>query len=270
VDNFSISGKRQMAFAFLGGCIFNLANMLLVAAISVAGLAVAFPVGIGLALVIGVFWNYLLRPTGSPLLLFAGAGLVVLAIVVDALAYRAHASQQAAGGSRVTTRGIVLSLLSGILMGSFYPFVQMSMAGDIGLLPYAAALVFAVGVFLSTFIFNVYFMNLPVVGAPLSVQDYFKGGLGAHALGLVGGAIWCVGAITNFVAGAAPADVRLGPAVSYGLGQGATMISALWGLLVWREFQGATSRVYGLIALMFVLFLVGLTLVSIAPLYGNT
>jgi len=45
--------------AFLGGVIFNLANILLSAAIAIAGMSVAFPVGIGLALVLGVIINYI-------------------------------------------------------------------------------------------------------------------------------------------------------------------------------------------------------------------
>src|SRR5260370_6100541 len=91
-DNLIVAGKRNMAWALAGGVVFNLANMLLVAAISVAGLAVAFPIGIGLALVVGVIWNYFLNPQGNPILLTVGVVLVVGAIIVDALAYASHAS----------------------------------------------------------------------------------------------------------------------------------------------------------------------------------
>jgi glucose uptake protein len=265
-DNLMITGKRHMAYALFAGGVFNLANMLLVAAISIAGLAVAFPVGIGLALVIGVVWNYILKPAGHPVVLFAGALLVICAIVVDALAYRAHAESKGHASQGFSVKGIVLSLVSGVLMGSFYPIVQMSTETDIGLGPYAVAVLFAVGVFVTTPIFNLYFMNLPVQGEPVPFFDYFKGRFSWHLLGILGGAIWCVGAIANFVAAAAPADVAVGPAVSYALGQGATMISALWGLLVWKEFRGATGRVKVLLVVMIVLFVTGLGLVSIAPL----
>lgn len=269
MDNLSIAGKRNMGWAFLAGVVFNLANMLLVAAISVAGLAVAFPIGIGLALVIGVIWNYILKPEGSPIFLFGGAFLVVIAIVVDALAYRTHEANTATinKAAGVSIKGIVLSLISGALMGSFYPLVEYSKAGEIGLGPYSVAVFFGIGVFLSTFVFNFYFMNLPVHGKPVALSQYFRGSGKSHLLGLLGGILWCAGAIANFVA--ASASVKVGPAVSYAMGQGATMVSVLWGLLVWKEFRGASSRVNMLLAVMMLLFLSGLTLVSIAPLYGG-
>ena len=280
-DNLLIAGKRNMAYAVAGGTVFNLANMLLVAAISVAGLAVAFPVGIGLALVVGVIWNYWLNPQGNPVLLALGVALVAGAIIVDALAYSAHAksakSAPPASKNKPNTpprknsaKGLILSLASGVLMGSFYPLVELGKGGGpdaAGLGPYAVAFLFSVGVFLSTFIFNIYFLNLPVQGEALSPFLYFKGSLKQHALGIVGGLIWCTGAISNFVAASAPNSIQVGPAVSYAIGQGATMVSALWGLLVWKEFAGAQPKVRVLLAVMLVLFLAGLILVSIAPLY---
>jgi len=278
-DNLAIAGKRNMVWALAAGAVFNLANMLLVAAISVAGMAVAFPVGIGLALVVGVIWNYFLNPQGNPLLLAVGVVLVVGAIIVDALAYAGHARtlRKAAGKSKGAPRsgggakGILLSLISGVLMGSFYPLVETAKGGGIemaGLGPYAVAFLFAVGVFLSTFVFNLYFLNLPVQGEPLSMFQYFHGSLKQHALGIVGGLIWCIGAIANFVAASAPKSVQVGPAISYAVGQGATMVSALWGLLVWREFAGADSKTRLLLALMLILFIAGLLAVAMAPLYA--
>ncbi len=274
MDNLMIAGKRQMGFAIGAGIVFNLANMLLVAAISVAGMAVAFPIGIGLALIIGVVWSFWLNPMGSAFLLFSGALLVLLAIIVDALAYRAHSVDEEGyekeeGG--FSMKGVILSLVSGVLMGSFYPLVEMSKTPvDIGLGPYSIAVFFGIGVFLSTFVFNLYFMNLPVQGEPVGLVDYFRGGGSAarnHLLGVLGGIIWCAGAICNYVAASAPAQV--GPAVSYAMGQGATMISVLWGLFVWREFRGATAKVKLLLGLMMVLFIAGLGLVAAAPLYGK-
>jgi glucose uptake protein len=266
-DNLMITGKRQIGYALLGGAIFNLANMLLVAAISITGLAVAFPVGIGLALVIGVVWNYLLRPAGNPLLLFGGAAIVIAAIIVDALAYREHTASMK-GRIRFSVKGLVISLISGVLMGSFYPLVEMSRASEIGLGPYTAAVFFGIGVLVTTFVYNLYFMNLPVQGDPVPFTDYFKGPGKYHLLGLLGGIIWCIGAISNFVAASAPPEVNVGPAMSYAMGQGATMISALWGLLVWKEFAGATPRVKTMLTVMLLLFLVGLGMVSVAPLFA--
>ncbi|MCU1272872.1 MAG: putative integral rane protein [Bryobacterales bacterium] len=286
IDDLMHAGKRQIFYGALGGVVFNLANMLLVAAISVAGLAVAFPVGIGLALVIGVVWNYILKPQGNPALLFGGAAIVVAAIIVDALAYRALEAEKAARAPipppkratkadvkptarKVSGKGIILSLVSGVLMGSFFPLVEMGKAGDLGLGPYSIGLVFAVGVFVSTFVFNLFFMNLPVEGPPVAMFNYFKGTRRQHMLGIVGGLIWATGTIANFVAASAPEKVQVGPAISYAIGQGATMVSALWGLLVWKEFAGAAPRVRVLVVVMLILFLCGLTIVSIAPLYAR-
>ncbi len=277
-DNLMIAGRTQIAYALAAGLIFNLANMLLVAAISIAGLAVAFPVGIGLALVVGVIWNYFLNPQGNPTLLTLGVLLVVVAIVVDAMAYSAHASSRtpiAAAGTKkrkasrsVGLKGILLCLISGLLMGSFYPLVTMSMQGDIlALGPYSVAFIFAIGVFFSTLVYNLYFMNLPIEGEPISLAAYFRGNLKQHGLGILGGIVWCTGAIANFAAASTPKTVQVGPAISYAIGQGATMISALWGLLVWHEFAGAVPRVRLLLALMLIFFVGGLALLSVAPLY---
>jgi len=279
MDDLMRAGRRNMAYGFAGGVIFNLANMLLVAAISVAGLAVAFPVGIGLALVIGVVWNYLINPQGNPTLLFTGVAIVVVAIVVDALAYRAHATSRAKAAIKTGQaksvipktgwKGIVLSLASGLLMGAFYPLVELGKQGEeTGLGPYAIAFVFALGIFFSTFVFNLFFMNLPVEGEPVEILDYFKGKLKQHLLGIAGGIIWATGTISNFVAASTPREVQVGPAISYALGQGATLVSALWGLLVWKEFRGADPRVRVLLVVMLLLFAAGLGLVSIAPLYA--
>lgn len=274
VDNLTITGRRNIAFAFMAGVVFNLANMLLVAAIAVAGLSVAFPVGIGLALVIGVIWNFILNPQGDPAFLFCGAAIVAGAIVVDALAYAAHAKDKAPPPSpgkkrkqgSVSSKGIILSCASGVLMGSFYPLVEISKKSEIGLGPYTVGFIFAIGVFLSTFIFNMYFMNLPVQGERVLFSHYFRGSIQQHMLGILGGAIWCIGGVANFVAASAPPNVNVGPAVSYALGQGATLISALWGLFYWKEFSNPSPKVKQLLTLMLVLFVVGLALVSIAPL----
>jgi glucose uptake protein len=278
LDSLMSVGKRQMLFAFLGGVVFNLANMLLVAAIAVAGMAVAFPVGIGTALVIGVVLNYIIDAKGNPILLFSGCGVIVAAIIIDALAYRAlgllRHEQLAKTGKAPTRRsapikGIVISIVSGILMGLFYPLVAKSQTGDLAVMftPYAVGFVFALGVFFTTPLFNMFFMNLPVEGDPVEFTDYFKGNFRQHFMGWLGGAIWCLGTVSNFVAAAAPTQV--GPATSYAMGQGATMVSALWGILVWKEFRGADTRVKSLLIVMLVLFVCGLALVAQAPLYDK-
>jgi glucose uptake protein len=257
---------NAMVWAACGGAVFNVANLLLVAAIDVAGLAVAFPVGIGLALIVGAVSSYLVAPAGNRLLLFGGVALVTVAIVLDAAAYRKREAQARA----TTTRGIMLSLVAGLLMGSFYPLVARAMAGDPrqgvpGPGPYAVALFFAVGVLISTIPANLLLMAKPLDGKPpVDGADYWKAPMGWHVAGIIGGAIWCTGAVANFVASGAHV---VGPAVSYSIGQGATMISACWGVFVWHEFAGSPRAAKMLLFFMFVFFLLGLGSVALAPLY---
>jgi glucose uptake protein len=249
--------------ALVGGVVFNLANILLVAAIAIAGMSVAFPVGIGLALVVGVGVNYLMKPTGNPVLLVAGVALVAAAIVLDAIAYR-RLSGQSKG---VSTKGLILSLACGLLMGTFYLLVARTLSPnedptvlDGGYLsPYTAVYFFALGILASNLIFNRVIMAKPPVGDPVSWADYRKGTLGQHALGVVGGMIWCAGMTLSIIA-AAPA----GPAISYGLGQGATLIAAVWGVFVWKEFRDAPPGTNRLLGLMFLSFVVGLGLIVAA------
>lgn len=279
MDDLLHAGKRQWLYGFAAGMIFNFANMLLVAAISVAGMAVAFPIGIGVALIIGVTLSNAIKPAGNTTLLLIGCSLIVSAIVVDAIAYRLlgvlrHEELARSGKAKSTLRptslkGIVLSLVSGLLMGSFFPMLEKGKQGETGLGPYAIGAVFAAGVFISTFVYNIFFMNLPVEGDPVEFSEYFKGKPKQHLLGILGGAIWATGGIASFVAASAPDQVQVGPAISYAMAQGATLISALWGLLVWREFKGSDARIWSLVALMLVLFTCGLALVSMAPLYVN-
>jgi glucose uptake protein len=250
----------HLVYALLGGAIFNVANLLLVAAIDIAGLAVAFPVGIGLALVVGAISSYLFSPSGNPLLLFGGILLVAIAIVLDALAYRLREVQH----KSLSARGVVISLIAGLLMGSFYPFVSRSMTGQHALGAYAITLVFALGVALCALPVNYLLMRRPLVGAAVSMNGYWTARTSWHGWGIVGGGIWCTGAVFNFVASRAHI---VGPAVSYSIGQGATMISAAWGVFVWKEFAGAPRRSQTLLVWMFVFFLCGLTAIALAPLF---
>ncbi len=265
----SPEGQKSLAYAFAGGAIFNAANILLACGISIAGLSVAFPVGIGLALVMGVIVNYILKPAGNPLLLFGGITVVSVAIVCNALAYRV---KQAAAGDQTSksrlVKGIVVSVICGILMSFWSPVtnkaIDLNFAQHakpaVGLLtPYVANFVFALGVLASNFLFNTYMMRRPVEGEPVSYGAYFKGSPVTHLVGILGGVIWGIGTGINLVAGG-----TAGPAIAYGLGQGATLVSALWGILVWREFAGAPKQSHILNTLMFIIFVTGLALVVLA------
>ena len=263
LDDLHQASHAKIGSALLGGAIFNLANILLVAAIDIAGMSVAFPVGIGLALVLGVLVNYRANPVGNATILFTGVLLVVSAIILDATAYR----KLPGGAAGVSTKGLVLSVACGVLMGFFYRFVAASMypdftqpePGKMG--PYAAVFVFAVGIFLSNFILNTFIMMKPFLGAPVSFGDYFKGGFATHLTGILGGLIWGVGMSLNIIASG-----RAGFAISYGLGQGATMVAAFWGVFIWKEFRAAPAGTTKLIGAMFACFLLGLALIIVARL----
>lgn len=249
--------------ALLGGIVFNAANILLSAAIAVAGMAVAFPVGIGLALVLGVLINYMGSAKGDPVLLFGGVILVIVAIVLNGIAYKKISQGKR---SATSSRGIVLALLAGLLMSFFYRFVASSMDLDNfiapasgKMTPYTAMFIFSVGIFLSTFVFNTLAMKHPVSGVPVSASAYFKGGFPIHLVGLLGGVIWGLGNALNLIA----AGVA-GAAISYGLGQGATLVAALWGVFVWKEFSGGGRSVNWLLGWMFALFVAGIGLIIAA------
>lgn len=256
-NNLRAADGHHLVFASLAGAIWNVSNTILVAAIAVAGLAVAFPIGIGLALVIGSVLNYVVTPKGNPWLLFGGIGLICLAIMFDAMAYR-----RLTGETKVSTKGIILSLVAGVGVGVFYPFVAKLLVGENHLGPYAVAFIFSIGVLVSNILFNYFMMRHPVLGPALTMGDYLRGTRTAHLWGIFGGVIWGTGTVCNFVASYAKI---VGPETSYAIGQGATMVSALWGVLLWKEFSGAGADVKRLLALMFPSFLVGLTAVALAP-----
>jgi glucose uptake protein len=255
------SGATPILFALAGGAIFNIANLLLVAAIEIAGLAVAFPIGIGLALVVGAISSYIISPKGNPILLFGGIALVVAAIIFDAIAYRLRETERTA----MSRRGIVISLIAGLLMGTFYPFVSKAMTGEGAPGPYAVLLFFAIGVAICAIPVNYFFMRFPLDGdKPAAMRGYWMAPGSWHLWGVVGGAVWATGAMTNFVASQAHI---VGPAVSYSIGQGATLISACWGVFVWHEFNAAPSRSKNSLKWMFVFFLGGLSAIACAPIF---
>ncbi len=262
IEDIGQADTNSLISAFAGGVVFNLANLLVVAAIDIAGMAVAFPVGIGIALALGVVVNYIATPIGDPVQLFIGVGLVVLAIILDALAYKKKSNENAT----TPTKGIIYAVLGGVLMAFFFRLVAASVSLDFqnpetGLFtPYSAVFIFSIGIFISNFIWNTFFMFRPVSGEPVSYGDYFtKGDTKTHLIGILGGIIWCVGMSFSMIA-----SEKAGFAISYGLGQGATMVAAAWGVFIWKEFKGSTRSTKRLINLMFLCFIAGLALIIIS------
>src|ERR1700683_417599 len=243
--------------AAAAGVVFNLANLLRVAAISMAGLSVAFPVSIGTALIVGTALTYFVDRKGSPLIIASGVVFAVVAIVCCAAAYRAQTK-----GSAVTRKGVVICLVSGLLMGSWSPLAAASMQKHPGsLTPLASLAIFGVGVLISALPFNLYFMRRPLNDVPVSMSGYSKGGIGWHLLGLLGGVVWTIGTASNLVAGSS-----VGFAIAYAIGQSAPLVASLWGIFVWREFAGAPPAAARALAAMFVFYIAAIGILSPAIL----
>lgn len=244
--------------ALIGGAVFNLGNILLSAAVSLAGMTVAFPLGVGIALVLGVIVNYVGAPKGDPTVLFFGVALVVVAIILNAIA--SGKVKRSGANSNSNSKGVWIAILAGVLMSFFYRFVASAMdlnnfeSPTPGMAtPYSAFFIFAVGIFLSNILFNTVVMRRPFEGKPVTYAAYFRGSLSTHLVGVFGGIVWGLGTALSYIAAG-----KAGAAISYALGQGAPMIAALWGIFVWREFKGAPRSVGWLLALMFIFFLSGL------------
>jgi glucose uptake protein len=252
--------RHNLISAITGGIIFNAANILICAAIAIAGMSVAFPVGIGLALVIGVVVNYIANPLGNTLLLFSGVAFVVLAILLNALAYR----RLQMGNKGTSSKGLTLSVVGGVFMGLFYKYVAASMFPDFAnplpgkLSPYSAVVFFSTGILVSNIFFNTALMRKPFSGTPVSYKNYFQGGFRNHITGILGGMIWCIGMSFSIIASG-----KAGPAISYGLGQGATVVAAIWGIFIWKEFKGARN-VNVLLSSMFICYIVGLAMIILS------
>lgn len=240
----------------LGGVIFNASNILLSASTSIAGMSVAFPLGVGISLVLGTVVNYIGAPKGNPVILFIGIALIVIAIICNGIA----SGKMQEGKKEGSSKGIWLAVLAGTLMAFFYRFVARAMDLDnfsnpaAGMAtPYTAIVIFSLGVLLSNFLFNSLVMRYPFVGERVFYKEYFKGNLKTHLVGMLGGAIWCLGTAFSYIASG-----KAGAAISYALGQGAPMIAAIWGVFVWKEFKGAGKNVNRLLIMMFCLFIAGL------------
>ena len=260
ISDLGQANLKNVASAVAGGFIFNASNILLSASVSLAGMAVAFPLGVGIALVLGVFINYFAQPKGDPFILFLGVLLVVIAIVLNGIAARKN---NTTNKGKVNIKGIVLAVFAGILMAFFYRFVAASMdlenfcRPSSGLLtPYGAFFIFSAGILLSNFLFNTLVMKRPFEGTPVSYHDYFHGSFRTHLIGILGGCIWALGTSLSYIAAG-----KAGAAISYGLGQGATMVAAIWGVFVWKEFKNASKLIYTLLTAMFLLFITGLVLI---------
>lgn len=254
VNNVQAADASNIVSTLVGGAIFNLANLLLVAAIDMAGLAVALPVSIGIALVVGTLLSYILQPKGNLLLLATGVACALIAVIFDGKAFGSLAA-----GHKASRLSIIISLVSGILMGLWNPFVAYGATRGHPLSPYSSVVFLTFGALLSCFLWNIYFMRKPLVGEPVGFAGFFTAPASGHLLGLFGGIIWGIGTMFNVVAGKSES---MSFATSYAIGQSAPMVGALWGIFAWHEFDGATLRGKIYLLMMFVFYALAILLVA--------
>jgi glucose uptake protein len=253
INNIHAADTANVTYALIGGAIFNLANLLLVAAIDMAGLAVAFPISIGIALVVGTVLSYALQPKGNAALLGLGVICALIAVILDGKAYGSLGKAE----KSLSRKSVIVCVVSGVLMGLWAPFLTRAMTNGHALGPYSAVVFLTLGALLSCFIWNLYFMKHPLVGEPVSFRGFFRGPASGHLLGLIGGFIWGTGTVFNMVAAS-----LTGVAISYAIGQSAPMVAALWGIFVWKEFAGAGSRAKMYLVLMFVFYALAILLIA--------
>lgn len=252
LNNVRAADASNIGWALLAGAIFNLANLLLVAAIDLVGLAVAFPIAIGIALVVGVLLSYVLQPRGDLTMLSVGVLCALVAVIFDGKAYG-----QMSPGKKTSRRSVVICMISGGLMGLWAPFSTRALTHGNALGPYSVSVFLTFGALLSCFIWNFYFMKNPLVGQPLSFRGFWHGPASGHALGLLGGCIWTTGTVFSLVAAH-----LTGVPISYAIGQSAPMVAALWGVFAWKEFAGANRRAKAYLGLMFLFYLLAILLVA--------
>ncbi len=266
-----LAGRTAQAWAVGGGVIFNIGNMLLVAAVSLIGMSAAFPLTIGTALVITSFFHF--RPAN---LVFLAVGIVLMLLTVTfdgsacglrnrglAKAVKDQKRDKAAPKTSKSSKGIVVGIIGGVALGLFYPVLNRAMAGDLGLGPYAGALLFCLGLVASTLVFCLYFMNVAIEGGPLTIKSYFQGKFAQHALGFLGGVICAVGLLSAALALSAPPEILPDDSVLFVVPLASVLLAFLWGIIIWREFKSAPIGAKGSLAASAVCFGCGLAVMGI-------
>jgi glucose uptake protein len=274
-DNLAIASYHKIGFGLAAGLAINLANLLFVAALSVAPISVVFPIGLGVGLIIEVGWT-LFPPQGSLLLPLGGAVVVLGAVIVNAFTYGTYLQEQRSPDKPLTpdpripaskpppaAKGVALSLLSGIFIGMASPLLSLARTGEDGLAAYAAALMIGISTLVSTVAFSPFFMVFAVHGAPVRVAAYFKGAPAQHLFGLLAGGLWCGGLIASFASGGTLAAVQAGPVATRGFASGAVVLAAACGWLFWKEFNSSSYRVRFLLTAMLILWTIGASMLVI-------
>ena len=261
IEDLKQTDNINLLYAFVGGVIFNVYNILLINAVIIAGISVAFPVGVGLALILGVGVNYLRTPVGNFWALMFGVLAVIIAILSTSIAYNKLSAKK----NTRSSKGIIISLISGVFGTFWYLLVAKSMStsqisleiGKMG--PYSSVVLFALGLVSSNFIFNTIMMKRPFSGEKAVYAEYFKGSLYNHFWGIAGGLIWGIGMSLSILA-----SETAGFAISYGLAQTCTMVAALWGIFVWKEFKNSPPGTFKWLLFMFLFYMLGILLIILS------
>jgi len=252
----SEAARSQVVFALLGGFLWNVGNLLLLASIMIVGLAIAFPVASVIAMILGVGMSFWTQPIGNPVWLTAGVVVLVGAVTTNAAAYRCL--RQFSDTSK-PKGGVGLAIVAGILVGCFAPLVARALSGSAALDSYTVSFYFMVGAMLATALVVPILLAHPLFGDKGSLGGYLQGSLTWHVLGLVAGGIWCFGTVVNFLSGK-----LVGMAISWGIGSSASMVAALWGIFLWKEFANSGRSAKILIAVSLFCYLMGVVGVAIA------
>ena len=253
--NLAAADTANIFLALLAGVIFNVANILLVAGMDMTGMAVAFPVSVGIAMVEGTALSYAIQPRGSVWYIVCGIGLAVAAIIFDGLAY----SKRGSAGGPVSRKGLTVNVIAGLLLGAYAPFSTRALTSGHALTPYSVTVLFAAGALFCCCFANVYFMRNPLVGEAVEFSGFRKASARNHLMGVVGGLVWGIGTSVNFIAAG-----FVGVPISYSIGQSAPMVAALWGIFVWKEFAGSPSVAMRYLVLMFLFYIAAISVIALA------
>ncbi|HYA18411.1 MAG TPA: hypothetical protein VEF06_13150 [Bryobacteraceae bacterium] len=272
IDDFSLAGRKQDAFALVAGGVFNLGNMLFVAAISIAGMTSAAPIALSVAVIVGALTGPLINMPSTPLLRFSGAAVLLVAVIGGSISYRRWALARLVEAMQtgrtkstrrvVSSKPIVLAVMGGLLIGASIPLMQLGNDSEIRLGPYSFSFVFGLGILLSTFAYNLFFMNLPVQGKPVDMSEYFRAKISSHFPGLAGGSVALIGFLGSLIALRAEGAAQLAPRLSYPIAQGAAFIAMLWGVFYWKEYESSDSRVNSWVVVTILFFLGGIALLA--------
>jgi hypothetical protein len=233
-------------------------------------MSAAFPLCIGSAIVVASLFQF---RSAQGLWLVAGLILLVCAVVLDIFAVRRKKNPTRVATPRpgtkgpgkkapTSTRGIIVGIIAGVVLGCFFPMIYRGFLCDFGLGPYAAVLLVTISLMVSTLVLNFYFMNIAISGEPIGFSAYFTGLPHQHFFGFAGGAIWALGILAQGLAMSAPATVSLDSAALTIVPLASVLLAVFWGVTKWKEFASAPGR--ALLVVSALVFLAGIVVVGLA------